>query len=112
MSSERAMPSEIRHTTHPDGTQTVTVWGEVDIFNADRFDGVLEEAATGGEIVIDLRECRYIDSAAVAAIVRLRKRTQRGIRVIVDGKGAVRRVLEITKLDQIVDLDPIAGKIV
>lgn len=107
MSAERPGRTEIRHSTAPDGAHTVTVTGEVDIFNAPQFEDVLDRVAEGGAILVDLRECRYVDSAAIAALIRLRKKAKGSIRIVVNGKGAVRRVLTVTKLDQIIDIESV-----
>ena len=52
----------------PDGIPVVTVAGEIDMSNADRFRdalGLAAAAADGGSFVVDLTGVEYLDSAGV-----------------------------------------------
>jgi len=109
MSSDRRTSTDIRCATAPDGTHTITVSGEVDIFNAETFEDALRQAPEAGSVLVDLRECRYIDSAAVAALIRFRKKATGKVRIVVNGIGAVHRVLALTKIDEIIDIEAVPG---
>jgi anti-anti-sigma factor len=56
----------------PDGIPVVTVAGEIDMSNADRFRDALglaaAAAADGGSFVVDLTGVEYLDSAGVHAL--------------------------------------------
>ena len=55
----------------PDGIPVVTVAGEIDMSNADRFRDALALAAAdadGGSFVVDLTGVEYLDSAGVHAL--------------------------------------------
>ena len=55
----------------PDGIPVVTVAGEIDMSNADRFRdalGLAAAAADGGSFVVDLTGVEYLDSAGVHAL--------------------------------------------
>jgi anti-sigma B factor antagonist len=52
-----------------DGTPTMTVVGEIDLSNADRFiEHLAAVVAQGGRPVVDLTRVEYLDSAALAAL--------------------------------------------
>lgn len=51
-----------------DGT-AVTVFGEIDLATAPRVREALEQAIdAGGEVLIDLRACSFVDSRGIAAL--------------------------------------------
>ncbi len=54
----------------PDGIPVVTVAGEIDMSNADRFRDALGLAAAvdGGSFVVDLTGVEYLDSAGIHAL--------------------------------------------
>jgi anti-sigma B factor antagonist len=53
----------------PDGTPVVTVVGEIDMSNADKFRAALDQAAAqGSRLVVDLTGVEYLDSAGVHAL--------------------------------------------
>ena len=66
------MPTPLEISTQPgaDGIPVVTVAGEIDISNADRFRDALGlvAAADGGSFVVDLTGAEYLDSAGVHAL--------------------------------------------
>ena len=64
------MPTPLELSTRPgaDGIPVVTVAGEIDMSNADRFRdalGLAAAAADGGSFVVDLTGVEYLDSAGV-----------------------------------------------
>jgi anti-anti-sigma factor len=76
-------------------TATVVVVGEVDVVTAPR----MFAAATNhpaANLVLDLREVSFFDSAAIHALVRLVERFPGALTVLPSGQ--VRRILEITGL--------------
>jgi len=56
-----------------------------------------------GALAVVLSEIEYIDSAAVGVLIELaRKAAAKGLRMrVVDAQPAVRKVLEVTKVDRI-----------
>ena len=67
------MPTALELSTRPgpDGIPVVTVAGEIDMSNADRFRealGLAAAAADGGSFVVDLTGVEYLDSAGVHAL--------------------------------------------
>jgi len=88
----------------------VAVSGELDAHTAPE----LTAAAASGldapqikHVVVDLSEVTFIDSTGIAALVRLRKRSQdadKALRLRNPGPRVV-RVLQITALDSVFDID-------
>jgi anti-sigma B factor antagonist len=63
-----ATPLELSTRPGADGIPVVTVAGEIDMSNADRFRdalGLAAAAADGGSFVVDLTGVEYLDSAGV-----------------------------------------------
>ena len=65
-----ATPLELSTPAGADGIPVVTVAGEIDMSNADRFRDALAlaAAADGGAFVVDLTGVEYLDSAGVHAL--------------------------------------------
>jgi anti-anti-sigma factor len=94
----------------PAGTIVVTLPGEIDLANADRVGADLN-AAFGpgvGVVVADMSGTRFSDSSGIRELVLAHKRARASgtlFRVVV-GPGEVRRVLDILRLDTVLDLYP------
>jgi anti-sigma B factor antagonist len=89
---------------------TVTVAGELDIATGgslvDQVAGVIVDG-TPGELVLDVTELRFCDSAGINALVRLRKVADEhgwGF-AVVNPQSPVRRILELTGLRAYLNLD-------
>ena len=66
-----ATPLELSTRAGADGIPVVTVAGEIDMSNADRFRdalGLAAAAVDGGSFVVDLTGVEYLDSAGVHAL--------------------------------------------
>jgi anti-anti-sigma factor len=66
-----ATPLELSTRASADGIPVVTVAGEIDMSNADRFRdalGLAAAAVDGGSFVVDLTGVEYLDSAGVHAL--------------------------------------------
>ena len=81
------------------------VHGVLDLFTApDLRQALLAEAETGlGPIVVDLSDVTFIDSTGVAALVRCQRAMghERGFSVALQPTGAVARLLERIRAEQI-----------
>ena len=82
----------------------VAIVGEVDQSNAESIEDDLRSAADGRPLVVDLRSTTYFDSAGVAMLHNLRQ--DREFALLIEPDSIVRRVIEITGLDQLV---PVLG---
>jgi anti-anti-sigma factor len=54
-----------------DSGAVIRVRGEVDMYNAARFDSIIgaAQAQTCATVLVDLRDCRYMDSSGVRVLV-------------------------------------------
>jgi anti-sigma B factor antagonist len=82
----------------------VALSGDLDLSTAKRAEEAIEEAERSNPqlLIIDLRRLSFMDSTGLRVIVSADKRAKRSGRrtVIVQGPAAVRRVFEITRLDE------------
>jgi anti-sigma B factor antagonist len=89
--------------THADGRVVVVPRGELDLGAFESFISQVYRARLGAkEVVIDLRELAFIDSAGLQALLLINRSGQRdGIATrIVRGSDVVHRVFELTRLDR------------
>jgi anti-anti-sigma factor len=90
--------------------------GELDLSNAAEFEAQIGRAVERRSIVaIDLRACRYCDSAALSVLVRTRKALGNYLRVVIPESGQVRRIFDLAQLTQALGTcttlaDALAGK--
>ncbi|MBT8207945.1 MAG: STAS domain-containing protein [Acidimicrobiia bacterium] len=94
-----------RVETDSNGRQIVTVSGVIDLRTADTFANELNQvlASITSEVVVDLRDVEFLDSTGVTALMRAGKalRTNGGELVLVCATGPVRRVLEVSGVDEV-----------
>ena len=88
---------------HP-GQTRVALTGELDIASAEALEQRLEAAEVGAPavLVLDLRRLEFIDSTGLRTLVAAdeRARSQGRRLAVVCGPNAVARILEVTQLDQ------------
>ena len=97
------MPTFTVDTGELDGGVRVILSGDLDLSTAKQAEEAIEAAERGTSlIVIDLRRLSFMDSTGLRVIVSADKRAKRSCRraVIVQGPSAVRRVFEITRLGE------------
>jgi anti-sigma B factor antagonist len=89
-----------------DGVAGVAVRGEVELATAPELTVALEEGIrrSSGAFVVDLVAVDFLDSSGVACLVRARALLGRDDRALalVCPPGSVRRVLELTGIDELV----------
>ena len=83
-------------TIEPDGV--IRLRGDLDLATADRAETALAEAVRqGGEIHLDVRELRFLDSSGLRAILSAGQRLDGTGRLILHGPvGEPKRVLELS----------------
>jgi anti-sigma B factor antagonist len=93
-----------------DGATCLSVEGELDILTAPRLVGeldlVLRQAS--GDVVIDLRPTRFIDSSALSVLLNGQRRlTREGrrLRVVTDAGSPVRATIELARLAQTLNVE-------
>lgn len=107
--SEGTLNLQFRVESHADSQlRTVRVSGELDQGTAPELREVLGEALgeSTGAVLIDLGECRFIDSTGLSLLIEAKRRLaedERGFGVCCPDVD-VRRLLELTGIDQAVSL--------
>ena len=78
--------------------------GELDIWKEGEVDARLSVPDGGVPIVIDLSEVRYLDSAFLSALVRLRRRLPECPITLVVEAPSVRRIFELTEMHRLFEI--------
>lgn len=95
---------QVSATTEP-GFVTVIIAGRFDAHGIDRFDREVVELinADHAHVIIDLAEVEFMDSSALAGLVRALKATvaHNGSVTLVAVSDAARIILELTRLDAV-----------
>jgi anti-anti-sigma factor len=93
------------HQEPPDSV-VVTAVGEIDLSNSDSLDLVLGTLDGASRVTVDMRLCTFFDSSCLAVLARHARRLRaegKTFAVTVDEQG--RRVIELTKLGDLLGLD-------
>ena len=102
--------AELSWETDGDGTDElfITLNGELDISNVERFESELMqlEHPRPPLIVLNLKSVRFIDSTGLSLLLNADARARRQDRhvTIISGNGAARRIMRTVALDQILDV--------
>lgn len=91
----------------PSGAAVLALNGEVDVFSSERFRDVLAEAcADERQVCIDLNDVPFVDTTALAALLRARRilRDQGGMLVLARANDTVSRVIRQAGLDALMPL--------
>jgi anti-sigma B factor antagonist len=88
------------------GHRVLTLAGELDLATADRLAEALAEPGDGDQVVLDIGELRFIDSAGLGVLARAAVRLgERGVRIrLARPSATLRRMVEVTGLQQALDL--------
>jgi anti-sigma B factor antagonist len=94
----------------PDGSALLVVAGDVDISTSSQLrDAGLEviRAEPSVRLVIDLMDVTFLDSTGIGALLELRNAasTADGSVVLLDPSENVMRVLDITRLSDVIDIE-------
>ena len=83
----------------------VSVWGELDLYTAERLRARIDEAGAVGAdtVLVDLSEVSFVDSTSLAVLVQETKRLEgRGHSlVLVTNDPRTRRVVEVSGLNRV-----------
>jgi anti-anti-sigma factor len=93
-----------------DGVPMASLEGEIDIANASELRDALFAALSNqpAGLIVDLSGVTYLDSRGVHALLELAERMKvrhQQLRLVVPDAAPIKRVLQLTHLDQIVPLD-------
>jgi anti-anti-sigma factor len=93
------------HTPH-----VVSFNGELDIWKESEVEARLSVLDGGAPIVIDLSDVRYLDSAFLSALVRLRRRLPANAITLVVEAPSVRRIFELTEMHRLFTIEVPSAK--
>lgn len=84
------------------------IWGEIDVLTTPKLAAELDLIVRRSthDVVVDLRETEFIDSAGLQILLGTQRRlgrTRRRLAVVCD-EGPVRRVIELTRLTEVLGL--------
>jgi anti-anti-sigma factor len=105
-------PVQFAVREHRAGTiLTVSVEGELDLLTAPKLVAHVDRLlrVEPGDVLLDLEETQFIDSAGLAILLNLQRRLDRRghrLRVVCD-EGPVRRVIEMARLEDTLGVVPI-----
>lgn len=100
---------EVETVPVADGTRVLAVRGSLDLFTAPRFEQALLAAleATERALVVDLSECDFLDSGALAVIVRRNRLLADGGHLLfVAPQRSLLRIFALTRLDGVLEIHP------
>lgn len=107
-------PVQLEITERHEPTQTVLcLEGELDVLTAPRFGARIEEVLNreAGELHVDLRHLRFIDSAGLHVLLNAQRRLiRRGRRLRIScATGAVLRAMELARLVETLGVEVAEG---
>ena len=92
---------------HAEATHYVLrVIGDIDIFTTPDFTTALEQAIGSPRVVIDLSECRYIDSTGISALLRFQEQSRGKCRLVLGAQDMIRRILQVARVDKFITVYP------
>ena len=84
--------------------EVLHVFGDADIATAPELESSINEIDSSLPILVNLSECRFIDTTAISVLIRAFKRLGNKFRIVVAPKSHVERVLKITHLPAIMSV--------
>jgi anti-sigma B factor antagonist len=95
-------------------TQVVRAHGELDLYVAPEFKRRLAKTIEAGKtrIVVDLTDAAFMDSTALGVLIGALKRlrVRGGALAVASEQPTILRILELTGMDQVLDLYSTAGE--
>lgn len=74
------------------------VFGDVDIYVSEELSAEIAQVGGFKPLVIDLSECRYVDSTALTVFVRAKRTLGDRLRFVVPEDARIARILAVTRL--------------
>jgi anti-anti-sigma factor len=79
--------------------EVLQIFGEVDLSNVGELrEAIGRAAAGGGQVVVDLTTCTFLDSSILSALVRASETYSGRFHIVVPPGGVVHRVFSVTSL--------------
>jgi anti-sigma B factor antagonist len=106
LEDERAAEALVRTGSDPAGVPVISVSGELDISNADTLEATVASVAAKRpeELIFDLSGLRFMDSAGIAVLLGAASKVT--VVHLRDPSDAVRRVVELTGLADVLTIEP------
>jgi anti-anti-sigma factor len=84
----------------------------LDYSSSDQLEAAIDrtQSAAPRSVAVDFTECRYIDSTVLTVLVRASKTLGDALRIVVPRDSHIRRILTITNLDRMLQIDESLGK--
>ena len=102
---DQPQPGTVEVEHHAPGLAVVSMRGEHDLSTSPELRRALEQAATHSTVLVDLRECSFIDSSVIQALVSTARALHAGgeqlVLVIPPEQKHVARVAQMTHLGEI-----------
>ncbi len=100
---QAASPFAVIRETLPNA-EILHVFGDADIATAPELETSINEIYSSLPLIVDLSECRFIDTTAISVLIRAFKRLGNLFRIVVTPQSHVDRVLTITHLSAIMSV--------
>lgn len=84
--------------------EVLHVFGDADIATSSELESSINEIDSSLPLIVNLAECRFIDTTAISVLIRAFKRLGDQIRIVVAPRSHVERVLKITHLPSIMSV--------
>jgi anti-anti-sigma factor len=101
--NQSASPLVVIHDTLPNA-EILHVFGDADIATAPELETSINGIVSPLPLIVDLTECRFIDTTAISVLIRAYKRLGSLFRIVVTPQSHVERVLKITHLPAIISV--------
>lgn len=94
---------DVRLDVLQDGAVVVHVQGDLDMATTPRVEDALARMGSPQRLVVDLRECTFVDSAAIRLLTQTAREVEESgaTASVVATDPSIRRVLEITAVDTV-----------
>jgi anti-anti-sigma factor len=84
-----------------ESAEILHVFGDLDLVSSPDFEAkMVSNVRIGKLLVVNLLECKYIDSSALGALIRARRVVGARLRVVIGQGGNVDRVFRITAMEK------------
>ena len=101
VASDTYSPFATVHEVGPHGN-LLHVFGDLDLISASALETAITAIAADDEsLIVNLVDCRYLDTSGLTVLVRCRKRLGARLRLLVAAGSAPLRVLQITGLERV-----------
>lgn len=84
--------------------EVLHVFGDADIATASELESSINEIDSSLPVIVNLTECRFIDTTGISVLIRGYKRLGDLFRIVITPRSQVERILKITHLPSIVSV--------